>query len=76
MAEDDISQLLLDVFAGRVVRKDLTKLIKDALNGVVWKDDQQVVELHAIKRYGTKPMTEIFIEELLGAGGCREGRGS
>lgn len=31
---------------------NLVKAIKDALNGVVWVDDAQVVELEATKAYG------------------------
>jgi len=38
-----------------VVRPDLdnlVKLVKDALNGFAWKDDGQIIETHAFKRYG------------------------
>lgn len=37
------------------VRPDVTKLLRaveDACTGVVWRDDAQVVEQHATKRYG------------------------
>jgi len=36
-------------------RPDVTKLLRaveDACTGIVWRDDAQVVEQHAIKRYG------------------------
>ena len=38
------------------------KAVLDALNGVVWQDDSQVVELHAFKHKGD-PLIEIEIEE-------------
>lgn len=31
------------------------KLLADALNGVVWRDDSQLVDVRVIKRYGTEP---------------------
>lgn len=37
-----------------VGRSDLDKLVRlvgDALTGAVWKDDRQVLEIHALKRY-------------------------
>jgi crossover junction endodeoxyribonuclease RusA len=46
----------------------LTRAIFDALSGVVWKDDSQVVELHAFKRLAT-------LEEQPGAS-IRIGRAS
>ena len=41
------------------------KGIKDALKSVIWKDDSQVVELHASKYYSQNPRIEIEIKELL-----------
>ena len=44
----------------------LTRAVKDALTGVVWTDDSQVVELHATKHYcaaGMFPRAEIAIQE-------------
>ena len=51
------------------VRPDLDnyiKAVKDALKGVVYKDDAQVVALTAIKRYAinTSPRTRIIIKRL------------
>ncbi|MDL2280831.1 RusA family crossover junction endodeoxyribonuclease [Selenomonadales bacterium OttesenSCG-928-I06] len=40
------------------------KLIYDALNGVIWKDDTQVVESICSKYYSDNPRTEIEIEEI------------
>lgn len=40
---------------------NLTKWIGDILNGVVIKDDSQIVEIHAKKIYSTKPGTHVRI---------------
>lgn len=39
------------------------KAIKDGLNGIVWQDDSQVVELVARKRYGPEPGVRVMISE-------------
>lgn len=41
------------------------KGIKDALKGVIWKDDSQVVDLVAGKYYGERPRVEITISEVM-----------
>lgn len=41
---------------------NLEKAILDALNGVIWEDDGQIIEMHSFKHYGT-PKIEIDIEE-------------
>lgn len=43
---------------------NLAKLVKDALNGVFWRDDAQVVDLTVKKRYSDVPRTEVMIEEV------------
>lgn len=43
---------------------NLVKLAKDALNGVLWVDDSQVVALTAHKVYGAEPKTCIYVAEL------------
>lgn len=40
------------------------KGIKDALKGIIWNDDSQVVEIIAAKWYSENPGIEIMIEEL------------
>lgn len=40
------------------------KGIKDALKGVIWKDDSQVTDLKAGKYFGERPRVEILIEEM------------
>ena len=45
---------------------NLTKAVMDALNGVVWKDDSQVVEKHAYKYYDIgRPRVEVKVKALL-----------
>lgn len=41
------------------------KAILDALNGIAYDDDRQVVELHAYKLYSDTPRAEIEIEEII-----------
>jgi Holliday junction resolvase RusA-like endonuclease len=38
------------------------KTIKDALKGIAYGDDSQVIEIHAIKQYSTKSKTIIQIK--------------
>jgi Holliday junction resolvase RusA-like endonuclease len=40
------------------------KGVKDALKGVIWKDDSQVVEVFARKRYSARPRIEVKIKQL------------
>lgn len=54
--------------AAHVKRPDVDKLVRaifDALKGVIWQDDSQVVLLSASKSYG-EPGCEVLIEELPG----------
>jgi Holliday junction resolvase RusA-like endonuclease len=43
---------------------NLVKLVKDALNGVYWQDDKQVISLKAEKFYSEQPRTEVRIIEM------------
>ena len=40
------------------------KLLLDALNGIAWRDDAQVVGLKVSKRYGSEPETLIRVKPL------------
>ncbi|MDQ0158997.1 RusA family crossover junction endodeoxyribonuclease [Alkalibacillus salilacus] len=39
------------------------KAIKDALNGIIWHDDSQVVNVHIEKYYDDQPRVEVEIRE-------------
>lgn len=43
---------------------NVIKAIYDGLNGVVWKDDVQVVDAHVRKRYGETPGVKVRIVPL------------
>lgn len=43
---------------------NIVKIVLDALNGVAYDDDKQVVQLLARKIYGVKPKLDIFVEEV------------
>lgn len=46
------------------VRPDVTKLVRgveDALTGVVWRDDAQVTDQRACKRYGEPERVEVVV---------------
>lgn len=42
---------------------NLVKSVCDGLNGVLWHDDAQIVNLHVYKMYSTYPRTEITVWE-------------
>ncbi|MDE1999351.1 MAG: RusA family crossover junction endodeoxyribonuclease [Burkholderiales bacterium] len=42
---------------------NIVKAVKDGANGVVWKDDSQVIDVIASKRYGA-PRVEVLVEAL------------
>jgi Holliday junction resolvase RusA-like endonuclease len=43
---------------------NLIKTIGDALNGIMWRDDSQIVMLQARKFYATEPFTVLTVEAL------------
>ena len=43
---------------------NLGKIIMDALNGVAYKDDSQIVQLVINKRYSDEPMIDVLIDEM------------
>jgi len=49
-----------------VVRPDADNLSKmlDALNALVWRDDNQIVDLHISKHYGASPCLHIKVDPL------------
>ena len=50
-----------------IVRPDVLKIargIEDALTGVIYRDDSQIVDEHLMKRYGEPARVEIIVEEV------------
>lgn len=58
---------------------NIAKIVKDALNKIVFNDDAQVVDMHVQKKYGAVAGLTIYVEEIqrshtsLAAGGAAEG---
>lgn len=42
---------------------NLVKAVLDAINGIAYEDDRQIVELVCAEYYGTVPRTEIVLKE-------------
>ena len=50
-----------------VGKPDLSRLVivvEDALTGIAWLDDRQVVKIEASKKYGERPGTSVLVVEL------------
>jgi Holliday junction resolvase RusA-like endonuclease len=61
-------QLAVDGEIYPQVKPDLDNVMKailDALNGVVYADDSQVINMVATKRYSTDPRIEVYVHEVL-----------
>ena len=43
---------------------NITKIILDALNGIAYDDDKQIVEVFVTKRYSEEPRVEVRMGEL------------
>lgn len=43
---------------------NLAKAVSDALNGIAWRDDAQVVDGRSIKFYGARPEVQIAVSEV------------
>lgn len=43
---------------------NLLKTVLDAGNGKVWNDDNQIIEIRTLKKFGIAARTEMIIEEL------------
>jgi len=60
-------QMMLNDDIKSIIKPDvdnIAKLILDALNGLAFKDDKQIVELVCYKRYSDEPRSEITIERI------------
>lgn len=43
---------------------NIAKIILDALNGIAYHDDKQVVEMHVAKFYNDTPGVIVFVDEI------------
>jgi Holliday junction resolvase RusA-like endonuclease len=64
-----ISRKKLELYLGGAIRHikrpdldNLIKFVKDCANGVLWKDDSQIISLNASKAYHPDPQTEIRLD--------------
>lgn len=51
-----------------IVKPDIDNVFKavtDAMTGIIWADDNQIVETHISKYYGSAPRVEVEIEEII-----------
>jgi Holliday junction resolvase RusA-like endonuclease len=54
-----------------IVKSDTSNYVKgieDALNGIIYKDDSQIVDLYAAKYYSDNPRVEISVKEIFAEG--------
>lgn len=51
---------------------NLGKAVSDALNGIVWKDDAQIVDARIVKVYGDRPLIRVEASEIKPSGGADE----
>ena len=54
-----------DLIPGKPDLDNVAKAVLDALNGVIYVDDKQVVRLVAEKRYSFEPRVEVYVHEVL-----------
>lgn len=50
------------------------KIVSDALNGLAWEDDKQVVDARVLKEYGLRPALVVEIENVSGNYDMEESR--
>lgn len=43
---------------------NVLKLVGDALNGIVWQDDKQIVRAEVVRRYVEPPQTVLMVAEV------------
>jgi len=54
-----------DVIPGKPDLDNVAKAVLDAMNGVVYTDDKQVIRLVAEKKYSFDPRVEVYVHEVL-----------
>jgi Holliday junction resolvase RusA-like endonuclease len=54
-----------EIIPGKPDLDNVAKAVLDALNGVVYVDDKQVIKLVAEKKYSLDPRVEVYVHEVL-----------
>jgi Holliday junction resolvase RusA-like endonuclease len=54
-----------DLIPGKPDLDNVAKAVLDALNGVVYEDDKQVIRLVIEKSYSFEPRIEVYVHEVL-----------
>jgi Holliday junction resolvase RusA-like endonuclease len=54
-----------EVIPGKPDLDNVAKAVLDALNGVVYEDDKQVIRLVIEKSYSFEPRVEVYVHEVL-----------
>ncbi len=44
---------------------NIGKIVTDALNGLAWHDDAQVVDARVVKRYSERPHVTVIVDEII-----------
>lgn len=61
------NQKLIAIGQYKRTKPDIDNLIKtvlDAANDHLWKDDNQIVEIHSFKQYAEEPKIILEVEEV------------
>lgn len=54
-----------ELIPGKPDLDNVAKAVLDALNGVIYEDDKQVIKLVAEKKYSLDPRVEVYVHEVL-----------
>lgn len=54
-----------ELVPGKPDLDNVAKAVLDALNGVIYADDKQVIKLVAEKKYSFDPRVEVYVHEVL-----------
>lgn len=62
--EQAINESVVPDVSGIGDTSNLAKSIEDGMNGIVYVDDKQIIDLRSIKKYGEKDEVFVFIEKF------------
>lgn len=64
--EQALNEEIVPDGAGIGDTSNLAKSVEDGMNGIVYVDDKQIIDLRSIKKYGEQDEIFVFIEEFKG----------